>query len=113
MRVVVDLDIPKKKMSQNSLERGRFALANQALADMSPFVPFKEDPLKMSGKVADDGKALTWDTPYARAQFYGFVGRGYRVYNYTTPGTSRRWDLRAKGIHMRDWERAFIKGAGW
>ncbi len=114
MKVIVDLKVPKQKMSQNSIDKGQYALSNQALADMNQFVPFKEDPLRISGTVADDGKSISWDTPYAKAQFYGFVGKGgYRVYNYTTPGTSRRWDLRGKAIYMKDWTKAFMKGAGW
>ena len=51
--------------------------------------------------------------PYDKAQFYGFVGKGgYRVHHYTTPGTSRRWDLRLKGDQQRmaNVKQAFIKG---
>lgn len=114
MRVEVNLDGVKKKLSQSSLDKGQYALANQALADMNQFVPFKEDPLRTSGTVDSNGKSISYNTPYARAQFYGFVGKGgYPVRNYTTPGTGPRWDEKAKSIYMKDWIKAFVEGADW
>ncbi|WP_238140599.1 minor capsid protein, partial [Streptococcus suis] len=32
---------------------------------------------------------------------------------YTTPGTGKRWDEKAKAIHMTDWVQRFVKGAGF
>lgn len=67
--------------------------------------------------VNSDGTSINYSAVYARAQFYGFVGPapGYRVHNYTTPGTSRRWDLRLKGNKhdMALVKEAFVKGAEW
>ena len=113
VKITVELSGAKNKLSQQSIQRGQYALANQALADMNQFVPMKDNILRMTGSIAIDGSSVLWSTPYAKAQFYGIVGRGYRVYNYTTPGTGRRWDLRAKARYMADWERAYMKGAGW
>lgn len=114
VRVDINLTIPKQKMSQEAVKSGRRALANQALADMNQFVPAKEHILRQTATVDINGEAIYWNTPYAGPQFYGFVGKGkHRVYKYTTPGTSRRWDLRAKARHIRDWEQSFVKGAGW
>jgi hypothetical protein len=112
--VSVNLDGALKKMSEANHTRGRQAVANQAMADMNQFVPMQEGILRQTATVDIDGTGINYNTPYARAQFYGFVGRGgYRVYNYTTPGTSRRWDLRAKARYMNDWKRAYVKGAGY
>lgn len=114
MHITIDLDRVKKKLSQESFDKGQYAAANQMLSDMNQYVPKDEGSLRLTGTVEDNGKSLTWNMPYAKAQFYGFVGKGgFRVYKYTTPGTSRRWDLRAKGAHMNDWVDTFIKGAGW
>lgn len=114
MQVTVNLTAAKKKLSQNNVKRGRFALANQAMADMNQFVPMQEGILRQTATIDIDGGGVNYNTPYAKAQFYGFVGKGgYRVYNYTTPGTSRRWDLRAKAKYMNDWKKAFVKGADW
>ena len=57
--------------------------------------------LRSMSYVSDDGSEIVYTAKYARAQFYGFItnkyGGPYRIHNYTTPGTSRRWDLRLKG----------------
>lgn len=113
MKVDINLDGVMRKLSETSMDRGRYALASQALSDMNIYVPMQNNPLRESGQVAADNKSISWNTPYAKAQFYGYVGKGYRIYNYTTPGTGPRWDLKAKANHMRDWEKAYIKGAGW
>ncbi|GIN08665.1 hypothetical protein J1TS1_28100 [Shouchella clausii] len=114
MQVSVNLTVAKKKLSQSNVKRGRFALANQAMADMNQFVPMREGILRQTGTVDSDGSAVTYGMPYAKAQFYGRVGRGgYPVRNYTTPGTGPRWDLKAKPIFMSDWIKAFVKGADW
>lgn len=111
VKVTVDLSGIKKKLNQQNFNRGRYAMANQMLADMTPFVPALEPVLKTTGVVSADGKSISWNTPYARAQFYG--SNGYvSFHNYTTPGTGKRWDLKAKGMFMSDWIRAFTKGAG-
>lgn len=114
VKVDIDLSKAKAKLSDDRLKRARYALANQALADMNQFVPMDEGTLRMTANIDIDGSAINYNTPYAKAQFYGFVGKGgHRVYKYTTPGTSRRWDLRGKIRYMSEWEKAFMKGAGW
>lgn len=114
VNVQVNLKGPKKKLSTGNIKAGRYAVANQVLADSNNYVPALGHHLRNSGTIDMDGKGVNWNTPYARAQFYGKVGKGgYPVQNYTTPGTGPRWDEKAKGIHMKDWERAFVKGAEW
>ena len=114
VRVDINLTIPKQKMSPEAVKRGRYAFANQALADMNQYIPMQEGILRMTATIDIDGTGINYNTPYARAQFYGFVGRGrHRVYKYTTPGTSRRWDLRAKAKYLDDWKKAYMKGADW
>ena len=106
VRVDVNLSGAKAKLSPQSQQRGRYATANQALADMNPFVPFDEGILRQTGHVNNDATAIIWNTPYAAKMFYMYM------YNYTTPGTGPRWDLKAKGLFMNDWINAYKKGAG-
>ncbi|MEK4149982.1 minor capsid protein [Robertmurraya sp. FSL W8-0741] len=106
-RVDINLRIPRQKLSQDNLNRGRYALANQALADMNQFVPKKENILRETGHVDSDGKAITWNTAYAKRMFYNYM------YNYTTPGTGPRWDMRAERLFISDWIKAFERGADW
>ena len=114
VQVNVNLSGAKTKLSSGAVTRGRRALANQALADMNQFVPMDEGILRMTATININGSAVNYNTPYARAQFYGKVGKGgHTVRNYTTPGTGPRWDLKAKRIFMSDWLDAFQKGAGW
>ena len=107
----VDLGGVTRKLSKANLQRGQYAMANQMLEDMTPFVPYKEHHLEISGHVASNGNELIWDTPYAKVQFYGRSKHA----SWTAgkqPGTGPRWDLKAKPIYMNDWKKAFKDGAG-
>ena len=75
------------------------------MADMNQFVPAKSHVLRLSVSIGIDGSSIHYNTPYAAYQFYN------QWSNYTTPGTGPRWDEKAKGIYMSDWEKAFLGGA--
>lgn len=107
VRVDINLSGARKKISQNNVKRGRYAFANQALADMNPFVPMDEGILRQSATVDIDGKGINYNMPYAARLFY------LPMYNYTTPGTGPRWDMKAKRLFMSSWIDAFKKGADW
>ncbi|MGX7232455.1 minor capsid protein [Enterococcus italicus] len=109
--VNVDLSGVKAKLSTQAVNRGRYAMANQMLSDMTPFVPRKEGSLRSTGSVDAQGESLSWHTQYGKAQFYGTNGKA-TFKKYSTPGTGKRWDLKAKGIYMDAWKREFLKGAG-
>lgn len=113
--VKVDLRGAQKKLSSQNLTRGKVAMANQALMDMDRFVPKRDENLAASGHVVDSGNAVEYNTPYARAQFYGKsfrVGTSFTFKSYTTPGTGPRWDLKATGLYGKEWPKVFKKGAG-
>ena len=46
--VMIDLDGVRKKISDEAILNGRRAFANQAMADMDPFVPMQNGILRMS-----------------------------------------------------------------
>ncbi|HEM3656438.1 TPA: minor capsid protein [Streptococcus suis] len=110
--VRVDLKGAKAKLSDRNLRRGRIAMSSQILIDSDRYVPNREGDLRPSGHMSPDGKELSWNTVYARAQFYGRNGI-VTFRKYTTPGTGKRWDEKAKAIHMTDWVQRFVKGAGF
>ena len=97
-------------LSGPALDRARYTLANQAMSDMDQFVPFKQGDLAGSAHL-DGNYNIVYNTPYAKAQFYGFItnyktGQRSRVRNYTVsehPQAYRRWDLRAKSLYGDDW----------
>jgi len=111
MAIKVELSGVYKKLSSSNSDMGRVCLANQALIDMNEnYVPQLSGDLRMSVVASSDGRTISWNTPYARAQYYGSNGRAV-FSNYTTPGTGPRWDEKAKNIHMNGWIRAYVKGA--
>ncbi len=106
MGVKVELIGIRAKVSPQAVKWSRYALANQAMTDMNPFVPKKNNILRQSSHVKSDGSAILYETKYARKQFY-LNGK-----KYSTPGTGPRWDLKAKSLYMPSWKKAYLKGAG-
>lgn len=106
MGVEVNIKGVRAKVSPEAMKRGRYAFGNQAMADMNPFVPKKENILRSTAHLRNDGSAILYETKYAKRQFY------LRGKKYTTPGTGPRWDLKAKSLHGKTWKRAFLRGAG-
>ncbi|MDG4962999.1 minor capsid protein [Lactococcus lactis] len=104
MTIKVDLKGVNQKLSKANLDRGLYAMTNQAMADMNPFVPFKEGDLRQKVHASKNG--VTYESKYAKRQFY-LQGR-----KYSTPGTGPRWDLKAKAKFKGSLPRAFKKGAG-
>ncbi|MEK5038769.1 minor capsid protein [Sporosarcina sp. FSL K6-3457] len=107
VRVTINLTGARRKLSREAVNRGKYALANQAMADMNQFVPMLSTALRGSVSVNSDATSINYDTPYAAKMFYMYM------HNYTTPGTGPRWDLKAKSVFMSDWINAFTKGADW
>ena len=93
-------------------------MANDAHQAMEKYVPKLSGDLRNASAIALDGTFINYVMPYAKAQFYGFITNQYgtfRIHKYTTPGTSRRWDLRLKGnlSEMAMIKESFINGAQW
>ena len=100
MKVNVDIDLKGVKPKTERMTRlGQYALVNQVHADMNPYVPALTYDLRNQSNVTLDNKAVIYNVPYAKWQFY------IQHSNYTTPGTGPRWDLKAKAIHGSSWER--------
>ena len=97
----------EKRFSKQAVQQAKREVSDQMLADMNQFVPMDVGSLRGTGLVTDSG--LEWNTPYAKAQFYGTNGRG-AFHDYTTAGTGKRWDLKAKGLYRKQWTESFKKG---
>lgn len=115
--VEVDIADIEKRFGTVNFNRARYAMANQMLDDMHKHIPNRDGKLSASGHASRDGATLTWSTPYARAQFYGMVGRapGHRVRHYTkskVPEPGRRWDLIGKMRYMPRWQNTMKKELG-
>lgn len=105
VNVKVDLSGLDRKLGGQALQRAQYVLANQAMADMDQFVPYKQGHLAGSAHISDNKQTIIYDVPYAKAQFYGMIN-GSPVVNYTTsehPQATKRWDLKAKSLYGDAW----------
>lgn len=105
VKVGIYLDPLKAKFEEPNLRQGRYALANQMLADMNQFVPRKEGDLRTAVSISLDGRQIYYHMPYASKM------HKQRFRNYTTPGTGPHWDRRAAEKYGFNWTEVFAKGA--
>lgn len=66
---------------------------------MDKYVP--KDTGVLRENVTIDSNSITYEQPYAHAQYIGEVNGG-QVVNYTTPGTGSYWDERMKSADMQN-----------
>lgn len=66
---------------------------------MDKYVP--KDTGALRETVTIDSNSITYEQPYAHAQYIGIVN-GHAVQNYTTPGTGPYWDERMKSVDMQN-----------
>ena len=66
---------------------------------MDKYVPKDNGILREN--VTIDSNSITYEQPYAHAQYIGEVNGGV-VSNYTTPGTGPYWDERTKSVDMQN-----------
>lgn len=103
IRIQSNLSTTKEKLTK-MVKVGQIALVNQVAADTDNYVPKKSGALRTQSQISSDFKAISWNAPYARKQYYNVDA------NFTTPGTYARWDQFAKSVHLKQWEK-IIKGA--
>lgn len=102
-----NLDRLIDKLSPDKVDDVQTRLAKQVGEDMNQYVPLRDGPLRGSMNTTQD--EVTWGPlVYAFPQFYGHAG-AVVFSNYTTAGTGKRWDLKASGIHMDEWEELVLK----
>lgn len=104
INIKVDLGRINKKFGADAKKVAEYAIANQAMLDMERFVPLRDGGLRGSGHVS--GNQIIYNTVYARAQFYGSSYNKHRSFTfkkYTTAGTGKRWDLKAKALYGDKW----------
>lgn len=65
---------------------------------MDKYVPMDQGDLRTNIDIKSD--SITYESPYAHAQYVGFT-KG-PVKNYTTAGTGPYWDRRMWSVHKKD-----------
>jgi hypothetical protein len=74
---------------------------NTCYKHMDKYVPKDEGNLRTIVDIQPD--SITYESPYARYQYYGMREDGtHVVMNYTTPGTGPYWDKRMVSAEMQD-----------
>ena len=111
--VKVDLQVLEKQCRPGAVKRGKVAMIGQMITDMQPFSPRRDGTLSASGSPFSDG--IRYPGPYARAQFYGSSynkNRSFVFRNYTTPGTGKRWDMKASAKYSKQWGEVALRAMG-
>ena len=99
------------KMQPTSVIKARLGLepngrvqrffTNTCYKHMDKYVPKDEGNLRTIVDIQPD--SITYESPYARYQYYGVREDGtHQVQNYTTPGTGPYWDKRMVSAEMQD-----------
>lgn len=65
---------------------------------MDKYVP--KDTGMLRTNISKDTNSITYESPYAHAQYVGYT-KG-QVKNYTTPGTGAYWDRKMVSAEMED-----------
>ena len=71
---------------------------NTCYKHMDKYVPMDEGNLRSNVSIQPD--SITYESPYAHAQYVGYT-KG-PIKNYTTPGTGPYWDKRMVSAEMQD-----------
>lgn len=75
---------------------------NTCYKHMDKYVPYSGDTGRyhLRENVDIQADSITYETPYAHAQYVGYTKGPVR--NYTTPGTGPYWDKRMVSAEMQD-----------
>jgi hypothetical protein len=100
--VHLDFDIDKAVARRAPLfAQAQAALDTQIVKDCNLFAPKADNFLRASGRVDGPGM-ISWNTPYARRQYY-LNDEVKGPIHYTTPGTMAKWYEHAKALHITEW----------
>lgn len=74
---------------------------NTCYKHMDKYVPMDKGNLRTIVDI--NTNSITYESPYAKYQYYGQREDGtHKVKNYTTPGTGPYWDKRMVSAEMQD-----------
>ena len=74
---------------------------NTCAKHMDKYVPKDEGNLRINIDI--ETNTITYESPYARYQYYGMRNDGTHVVkNYTTPGTGTYWDKKMVSAEIQD-----------
>lgn len=89
----------KARLGLDSNGRAQRLFTETCYKHMDKYVPMDKGNLRTNVDIQAD--SITYETPYAHAQYVGVVN-GHEVKNYTTPGTGPYWDKRMVSAEIQD-----------
>ena len=89
----------KNRMARAN-QLAQIRLSSAVLSDSNRFIPMDTGVLKASGRIENQNKQVSWNTPYA-----------HRVYNLAessiktqkNPNAKPKWFEWAKGVNLKNW----------
>lgn len=91
----------KSRLGVDSNGRVQKFFTNTCYKYMDKYVPMDRGDLRTIVDIQEDN--ITYESPYARYQYYGEREDGsHKVQNYTTPGTGPYWDKRMVSAEIDD-----------
>ena len=95
------LDKIKRKLKIDSHGSAQAFLVETCYKHMDKYVPMDKGDLRTIVDIRND--SITYESPYARYQYYGIRDDGtHKVRKYTTDGTGTYWDKRMISAEMKD-----------
>lgn len=88
----------KERLGINPNGKVQKFFTNTCYKHMDKYVPMDLGNLRTVVSIKED--SITYESPYAHAQYVGYTTGP--VVNYTTPGTGPYWDERMKSVEMDD-----------
>lgn len=102
MPVYIDLSKIKKNLKLDG--RAQAFLTSTVAKHMDKYVPMDRGNLR--SEITLTPTTITYEMPYAHAQYVGFTTGP--VVNYTTPGTGPYWDKRMLSAEANDIKKELI-----
>ena len=91
----------KARLGIDSSGKVQKFFTNTCYEHMDKYVPMDKGDLRTIVNI--DSNSITYESPYARYQYYGMREDGtHIVQNYTTAGTGPYWDKRMASAEMQD-----------
>lgn len=100
MNVSINVDFGgiDRMLSTGNVRKAQLALAERVKTDSNRYCKVLTGDTQASAKVSDEGRLVSWDTPYAG---YAYAkGKPNKALN---PLASLRWFDVAQRLHSRDW----------
>lgn len=93
---------------EERIDRARLLLAERVKDDGNIFIPVDTGLLRSTGRVEDNGKAVTWNTPYGQHVYYP-ERTGIRIHTDKNPNATGHWFEVAKNLKVDEWLRVVEK----